>query len=485
MGSETGEQTGDALTMAPDLMLDLARRTAELLVERIRDLPGETAWDGEFRKALDHKLVAEPPEQGRPPMEVLEQAAREILPFATRLDHPRCFGFIPSSPTWPGILADFLAAGFNVNACTWLVASGPSHVELMVIDWFSRWIGYPDSAGGLLTSGGSAASVDALVAAREAAGHPDRPSVYMSDQSHSAHVRAARTIGIRADRIRLLPSDRHFRLDMDRLVRAVAEDRAAGLDPVAVCANAGTGSTGAIDPLTAVADYCEAEGIWLHVDATYGGFAAVTERGKQLLSGIERADSVGLDPHKWFFQPYDVGALLVKDAHTLERAFKVHHDILQDTIWGANHPNISDRGLQLSRSFRALKVWMSVQTFGMEAFRSAVADGMELAVRAQEHVRESLALQLLTPVSLGIVCFRVNPVDAGMDEDALEEINRKVLARLFWEDRALLSSTLLHGTFALRMCIINHTTTWEDVRETLEAAERFGMEVAASHAAPT
>ena len=128
---------------------------------------------------------------------------------------------------------------------------------------------------------------------------------------------------------------------------------------------------------------------------------------------------------------------------------------------------------------------MSVQTFGMGAFRSAVADGMELAVRAQERVRESVTLQLLTPVSLGIVCFRVNPVDAGMDEDALEEINRKVLARLFWEDRALLSSTLLHGTFALRMCIINHTTTWEDVRETLEAAERFGMEVAASHAAPT
>jgi glutamate/tyrosine decarboxylase-like PLP-dependent enzyme len=188
---------------------------------------------------------------------------------------------------------------------------------------------------------------------------------------------------------------------------------------------------------------------------------------------------VGLDPHKWFFQPYEVGALLVKDARNLERAFAVHHDILQDTVWGANHPNISDRGLQLSRSFRALKVWMSVQTFGMSAFRRAVAKGMEFALRAEEYVRESSLLELLTPVSLGIVCLRVNPVDSDLEEAALEQVNRTVLSRFFWEDRAFLSSTLLHGRFALRLCIINHTTTWDDVRETLETAERFGREAAA------
>ena len=460
-------------------MLDLARRTAELLVQRIQDLPDESAWDGEFKQTLGHQLMAPPPEEGRPPMEVIEQAAREILPLAIRLDHPRCFGFIPSAPTWPGILADFLAAGYNINACTWLVASGPSQVELVVIDWFRRWLGYPVGAGGLLTSGGSAASVDAFVAAREAAGHPERATVYLSDQSHSAHIRAARIVGVRPECIRLLPSDAQFRLDMDLLSRAVADDRAAGFSPLAICANAGTSSTGTVDPLPAIADYCAAEGIWMHVDAAYGGFAAVTERGKQFLSGIERADSVGLDPHKWLFQPYEVGALLVKDARTLEHAFEVHHDILQDTVWGANHPNISDRGLQLSRSFRSLKVWMSIQTFGMAAFRRAVDKGMELAARAEKYVQESAVLEFLTPVSLGIVCFRINPADRDHDEKALEQINRKVLARVFWEDRAFLSSTLLHGTFALRLCIINHNTTWDDVRETLEAAERFGMEASA------
>ncbi len=372
--------------MAPELMLDLARKAAELPVERIESLPGENAWDGEFKQGLVDQLMEEPPEAGRPAAEVMEQAAREILPLGVRNDHPRFFGFIPSSPTWPGVLADFIAAGYHVNQCTWLTSSGASQLELVVIDWLRRWLGYPDSAGGLLTSGGSAASLDAFVAAREAAGHPARATVYMSDQSHSAQVRAAMIIGIRGERIRMVASDGRFRLDMEALARAVADDRAAGFNPIAVCANAGASSTGAIDPLEAIADYCEAEGIWLHVDAAYGGFAVVTDQGKKLLRGIERADSIGLDAHKWFFQPYEAGCLLVKDLSTLESAFGVRHDILQDTVWGANHPNFSDRGLQLSRSVRALKIWMSVQTFGMAAFRRAVSQGMELAARAEEYV---------------------------------------------------------------------------------------------------
>jgi glutamate/tyrosine decarboxylase-like PLP-dependent enzyme len=263
---------------------------------------------------------------------------------------------------------------------------------------------------------------------------------------------------------------------MEALARAVADDRAAGFNPIAVCANAGASSTGAIDPLEAVADYCQAEGIWLHVDAAYGGFAIVTDKGKRLLAGIERADSIGLDAHKWFFQPYETGCLLVKDAGTLENVFALHHDVLQDTVWGANHPNFADRSLQLSRSFRALKVWMSVQTFGLAAFRRAVSKGMELAARAEAYVRASSILAITNPASLGIVCFRIKPPDADLDEAALEKINRNVLARVFWEDPAFVSSTSLRGTFSLRLCILNHTTTWNDVRETLAATERFGQE---------
>ncbi len=369
-----------------------------------------------------------------------------------------------------------MVAGFNINQSFWLIPSGPSQLELVVIDWFRRWLGYLESAGGLLTSGGSAANLDAFVAAREAANHPERTSVYMSDQSHSALVRAARIVGVRPECIRMIPTDEHFRMDMDALVETVAEDRAAGLSPIAVCANAGTSSTGAIDPLEAMADYCEAQNIWLHVDAAHGGFAIVAEEGKRLLRGIERADSIVLDAHKWFFQPYEVGGLMVKDVRTLERAFATKHDILQDTIWGAGHPNLSDRGLQLSRSIRALKIWMSVQIFGMAAFRRAVSNGMELAHRIEEYIEESPVLEMLAPAVLGIACFRVNPANTDFGEDVLEEINRTVLVRIFWEDRAFISSTLLHGTFALRMCVINYSTTWNDVRETLETISKFGAE---------
>ena len=220
------------------------------------------------------------------------------------------------------MLADFIAAGYNINACTWLVASGPSQLELVVIDWFRRWLGYPEGAGGLFTSGGSAASLDAFVAAREAAGHPERGTVYMSDQSHTAFLRAAIIAGIRRECIRKVPTDRHFRLDMDALAEQVARDRADGFNPVAICANAGTASTGTIDPMDAMADYCASEGIWLHVDAAYGGFAVVTGAGKRLLAGIERADSIGLDAHKWLFQPHEAGCLLVKDVRETLQAIE-------------------------------------------------------------------------------------------------------------------------------------------------------------------
>ena len=475
-------ESSSGLEMNAAEMVSLATRAAELLVERKEELPKQNAWDGDFREVFEALLLKDPPEGGQSAQEVLELTAREILPMAMRLDHPRFFAFVPVATTWPGVVADFMASGFNANVATWLSASGPSQLELVVIDWFRRWIGYPESAGGLFTSGGSAASVDAFVAAREAAGNPDRPTVYMSDQSHSAFKRAAMIIGVRPECIRLIPSDADFRMDMGELARAVAEDRAAGFNPITVAANAGTVGTGSIDPLHELADYCAAQSIWLHTDAAYGGFAIVTERGKELLSGIERADSIGLDAHKWLFQPYEAGCLLVKDISTLERPFAVRPDILQDTVWGKNHPNLTDRGLQLSRSFKALKVWMSIQTFGMAAFRKAVSNGIELAEQAEKYIAASAMLECLNNAQLGIVCCRINPRNQDLDEKALDDANRIVLAHLFWDDLAFISSTLLHGTFALRLCVINHTTTWTDVRETLEAIERFGEEALSRNA---
>ncbi len=464
------------LQMSPEEMLNLAHQTAELLIKRIEKLPGEDAWDGDFQQELEGRLLEEPPETGQSAMEVIERALNDVLPYAMRLDHPRNFAFVPSSPTWPGVLAEFIVAAYNANIATWLTASGPTQLELVVLEWFRSWLGYPESAGGILLSGGSAAAVNAFVAARESAGNPEKATVYMSNQSHSAQIRAARIVGVHPECIRKIPIDKNFRLDLTSLVQSVSDDRAAGFNPIAICANAGATSNGAIDPLEEMAAYCSVEGIWLHVDAAYGGFAMLTSRGKELMRGIEQADSIGLDGHKWLFQPYEVGGLMVKDIRTLEKAFAVHHDVLQDTIWGSNHPNFSDRSLQLSRSFRALKIWMSIQTFGIAAFRQAVENSMDFADRAGVYVTKSPVLELLTPVSLGIVCFRINPEVGDSDEESLDQINRTVLARVFWEDNAVISSTLVDNKFALRLCIINHNTTWDDVRKTLAIIAKFGEE---------
>ena len=461
------------LQMAPEKMRELAHHVTEILIERIQRLPEEHVWEGDFKDALAHVLEEDPPESGRPAQEVIDRAARHVLNNTLRLDHPRSFGFVPTSPTWPGVLADFMASGFNVNAVNWLVASGPSQVEMVVVDWFRKWFGLPEGAGGLITSGGSSAALHAFVAAREAAGNPDRPAVYMSDQSHSVMARAARIVGIAPEGIRVLPADGSGRLDAGAVAEAIAADRSAGFTPMVVCANAGTATRGVVDPLPALADICAAERVWFNVDAAYGGFSILTPRGAAALEGIDRADSINADPHKLLFQPYEAGCVLVRDVGTLESAFAVQHDVLQDAVWGAKHANLADYGIQLSRSFRALKIWMSIQTFGIAAFRAAIENGFDLAARAAEYARTSPKLELLS-VSLGIMCFRANP--GGLGEEALDSLNRSVLAKIFWGEEAFLSSTMFNRKFVLRLCIVNHNTTWDDVRQTLESVERIAAE---------
>ena len=475
MTSPTEDGPRSELELTPERMLELADQVSRIVVDRIQGLPDEAAWLGGSRAELEPLMREDPPEEGRPPEEVIERAAREILPIAGRVDHPRFFAFVPSSPTWPGVLADYMAAGYNTFQGTWLGASGPSQLEVVVIDWFRDWLGYPDTAGGLFTSGGSAASLDAFVAAREAAGAPERATVYMSDQSHTALSRAATIVGVRPAHVRKVPSDRFFRMDMDRLRRMVAEDRAAGFAPIAVCGNAGTTNTGAVDPMEKMADFCEAEGIWMHVDAAYGGFAILCEEGQRLFRGLNRADSIAMDAHKWLFQPFEAGCLMVKDVRKLEEAFTVHPEYLQDAQWGAAHPNFGDRGLQLTRSFRALKVWMSIQTFGMAAFRRSISKGIELAAEAEAYVRASDVLQIANPASLGVVCFRVNPKGCGLDDAVLETINIEVQAGVIGSKVAMMSSTRLRRLYSLRLCILNHATTWGDVRLTLETIESLGL----------
>jgi glutamate/tyrosine decarboxylase-like PLP-dependent enzyme len=472
------DREGANLCLSADEMRRLADAATESLIARLEGLRGDPPWRGATRAELEPLLREPPPEQGRDPVQVVERAVRDVLPVAGRVDHPRFFAFVPSAPTWPGVIADYLAAGFNTFQGTWLGAGGPSQIELVVIDWFREWIGYPETGGGLFTSGGSAAILDALVAAREHAGAPERPAVFLSDQTHSAVERAARIVGVRRDGIVVVPSDGRYRLQLPALRESVARARAAGYAPIAICANAGTTNTGAIDPLPDIAGYCSDEGIWMHVDGAYGGFAVLCERGRRLLAGIERADSISLDAHKWLFQPFEAGCLMVKDVATLTRAFSVNPDYLQDTKLGLEQVNFADRGYQLTRSFRALKVWMSIQTFGLARFREAIARTIAYADDAGRLVESTECLELLGPPSLGVLCFRYRPAGPGWTPERLDALNEAIQSRVIESGTAMISSTRLRGVYSLRLCIMSHQTTWDDVRGTIERIAAFGRSLA-------
>ena len=457
-------------------MTALTEQASEILIDHYENISKKRVWDGEFREELNTLIGCPPPETGNDTEEILDQLVESVFRFTLNLGHPKCFGFVPSSPTWPSVIADFMAAGFNSNVCTWLSASGPSQIELIVINWIRNWIGYPDSAGGLFTSGSSVASIEAFAAARQAAENPERATIYMSDQTHYSLVRAARIIGIQSDCIKKIASDDNFVIDMNALTETVLNDIANGYAPIIIIANAGTTGTGAVDPIEQISEFCQSQSIWFHIDAAYGGFACITDRGKRLLKGMERADSITLDAHKWLFQTYESGCLMVKNLDTLEDFYGMKPDILQDTIWGSNHPNIANRGAALSRSFRALKVWMSVKMFGMKLFRESVNQGLDLARKAENYINESDYLEISGAVVLSIVCFRFNPTEMSLDKEEVEKINQAILANLFWDTDSFISSTLLKGKYNLRLCVLNYSTTWNDIQTTLEAVEQFGIE---------
>ena len=488
----TGAPAGAADTRPPDPSLledpeEMRRsgyRVVDAIVDRWANLGDGPAWQGATREVTTPLLHGPAPEQGRPLDPILETVLRDIMPLAGRIDHPRFLAFIPSSPSWASVLASFLISGFNVFQGTWLESSGPSQIEVTVTDWFREWLGYPRTAGGVFTSGGSAANLIALVTAREAAGNPRGGTVYVSAQTHASAVRAARLAGIGPALIRHLPVDDDFRIVPAGLRDAVARDRKNGLTPLCVVTNAGTTNTGAIDPLAEIARVAADEGLWHHIDAAYGGFAVLDPETKPLLAGLELSDSVSLDPHKWFFQPYETGCLMVRDVTRLEAAFRMFPEYLQDAEWGPEHVNFSDRGLQLTRVFRALRVWLSVQRYGLEAHRSEITRGIRLAAHAESRIRAEAELELLSPQSLGIVCFRYvgRPRDPERHLDAL---NREIRDRIVNSGFAMMSSTRLHDRFSLRLCILNSRTTAADIDSVVDAILETGSELAAGRGPAT
>jgi aromatic-L-amino-acid/L-tryptophan decarboxylase len=469
------------LAMDIEAMRRAGYATVDALVARLASPEADPVLRRADAAEMRSRLGGLPPEQPGEYGAVLARVIADVLPYAARTDHPGYFAFIPSFTTWPAALAELTAAAANPYCGAWLESAGAAQVELEVINWFRTWLGLPAGTAGVLVSGGSAANLTALLVAREAAGGPSAGTVvYVSDQAHSSLARTARAMGLRPEQVRVLPTDDRWRLSPDTVAAAVRADRGAGRVPFALCASAGSTNTGAVDPLGDLADVCTAEGLWLHVDAAYGGFAALTEKGRAVLAGIDRADSVTLDPHKWLYQPMECGCVLIRDGARLERTFAIHPDYLDtDAAQGAGEVNFADRGLQLSRAFRALKIWVTVHTFGLAAFRACIQRNLELAENAEALIRSHAGLTLMAPATLGIVCFRREW--PGCDEAETERRGTALAEDLERGGTALVSTTRLAGRHAIRLCILNPTSSDEHVRRVIEHFAAASVPPAGSH----
>lgn len=435
-------------------------------------------------------LFDEPlPEEGQPFEEVLAFVRENVMPFPMGNSHPRFFGFINATADPVGILADFLAAGMNPNC--WGGDHAANHVETRVVAWLATMLGYPTSAEGILVSGGSMANFTALAAARRAmtpgniredglAG-PDRPrlTVYASDQVHSCVDKAVDLLGIGTHQLRKLESGADFRLRTDTLAAAVAADRAAGYLPAIVVGNAGTVNTGAIDPLDELADFCAREKLWFHVDGAYGALATMVPELHRLFAGMERADSIAVDPHKWLYAPYEVGATLVREPGRLAATFRKFPEYLAaDPDSPFPGPSwFAERGVELSRGFKALKVWMGLKTHGRRAYADQIASDVRLARFLSAEVDLRPDFERLADAVLSIANFRFRPADRNLPDAELDRVNRTIINRLVGEGSFFLAPTVLKGRTALRVSITNFRTREEDLIFLLDETERIGRSI--------
>ena len=466
--------SGDGrLQLSGEEMRALARLAVDLVVEHVETLGERPAARTAGRADLESRLREPLPRHGSPWPEVLRRVQQDVLAEIRHLDHPRFLAQVPGPSNFVSVVADLLATGFNVFTGTWIEASGPAEVELVVIDWLREACGLPPEAGGLFVSGGAAANLTALALARDAhgGGLDPRATVYLSDQTHATVRRALAVLGFAEDQLRVLASDARGRLVVRPLAEQLVADRADGRHPLCVVANAGTTNTGAVDPLEELARVCREHNLWLHVDGAYGAAAAFSSRARPVLAGLERADSITLDPHKWLFQPYEVGCLLVRDPEALRRCFRLMPEYMQDVAPGLEEVNFCDYGLQLTRRFNALKLWMSFQVFGAEEFERAIDHGLDLAAAAEAMLADSSAWEVVTPAQLGVVTFRYVGEDGDLDDDALQT---GIAARVTAEGTAVVTTTRFGGRNALRLCTINPRTTVGDVAEVVRALERHG-----------
>ena len=462
-------------------MRALLEAAGSFVREHIGSLPDQPSWDLDGFEQLVAAMREPPPEGGREIDEVLTrfgQAAAKSLNTAG----PGYLAYIPGGGLFTAAIADLLADAVNRYVGLWFPAPALAQIEQTVVRWLEDLFDYPAEARGILTTGGSMANFSAIVAARHALLGEDftAGTLYVTEHTHHSIAKAAFIAGIPARNVRAVPIDAGLRLDPDALAGMIAADRDAGLKPFFVVASLGTTNTGAVDPIDAIERVAHAHGLWLHADAAYGGFFQLTERGRRAFSGVERADSITLDPHKGMFLPYGTGALLVRHGAALRAAHSVGEGTayLQDLAAEDELPNFTDYGPELSRDFRGLRVWLPLQLHGVAAFRDALDEKLDLTRFLYEGLLEIPDLEVPWEPELSIVAFRYRPGAPDADAPDADALNRRLLEAINASRRIFCSSTVVDGRFTLRACIVSHRTHRDRVAEALEIIRRAAKDLA-------
>ncbi|WP_327019340.1 aspartate aminotransferase family protein [Croceibacter atlanticus] len=468
------------LELTKEEMRTLGYKAIDELVEHFDTQNSKLPVAEGSREDMDKLFLEDAPEEPTDAMSVLNFVVDKVMTNSNIVSHPKSYSFVPGPSNYVSTIADTLATGFNVFSGGWVASPAAAELEIVTINWLLKLFGFPSKrGGGIFTSGGSMANLTAIVTARRIKCGEDfsKAVLYLSDQAHSSNIKAITILGFRRDQIRIIPTDLEFKMSLNKLQNAIAKDRLQGLQPFCIVASSGTTNTGTVDPLLELSKICKKEKLWFHIDGAYGGAAILAKNGKQLLKGIDKADSLTVDPHKWFYQPYEMGCLLVRNSKWLKHTFTEKPEYLKDVEGNESEINFYDHGVQLTRRFRALKLYMSVKTFGLKAFRKAIDYNLKLAEQTEAILRKSSKWEVVSPATLAVINFRYNSIKLNLNEEELDKLNQKISEKIMASREALLVTTILQNQIVLRMCLINPRTTLEDVKGTINLCEKFAEDI--------
>ncbi|HVF55342.1 MAG TPA: pyridoxal-dependent decarboxylase [Pyrinomonadaceae bacterium] len=473
--------------MPPDELRAALHRVADWIADYRAGIEDRTVAPRVAPGEIASRLPSEPPETPAPFDEIFRDFQQIVVPGLVHWGHPAFLGYFGSTTTAPGILGEMLAAALNVSAMTWRTSPAATELEALVLDWLRQMLGLPSDFMGVVYDTASVAVLHALAAAREGlgldvrarglSGRPEVPAlrVYASDQAHTSLEKAAITLGLGERNVRRVASDDAYRMDVAALRAAVAEDLREGFLPLAVVATVGTTSTTSVDPIEEIAALCREHELWLHVDAAYGGALALLPEGRHLMRGVERADSVVVNPHKWLFVPLDFSALYVRRPELLRATFSLVPEYLRGDAEHAER-NYMDYGIQLGRRFRALKAWMVFRSFGRRGLAARIGEHVRLARLFASWLEADSRFEVLAPVVMGVVCFRVTVGGQGggvADEEELNEFNRRLVEEVNASGEAYLTHTTLRGRVAMRLAVGNVLTTERHLARVFDLVKRL------------